>query len=376
MDPAEILPTHIFENILSYFNTKEIKNMVSVNKLWYQVITSSCIWDKNIVFAVRNDWICDEEDVNYLIQCGKKRNFHSILLSDCTDMYDLVLDVITTKKRCYITNVSIFDMKFESIEKFEIFMKSFETTIKKLVFHRVEIKNVNDSKIIEFNMENLQNLKISHCSPKIYLSFLQKAPKLTSLTCDFGIEFNNELRKILKNASNLKKLSINTQLLCALVDETFTETKFQLKELNVNFSEFKISSEILQYIENFLESQLDLEKIYLSDWLSFSILNFVLSMKKLKELSLSSLPLFTWEFVNFTCNNSIEIFDIKTFQYDDFCDDVRKLLAAVPNVKHLKLRSLNNEIADFIAQNLKEIKSISLIHPTCKRENLSHVIFD
>lgn len=370
MDPAELLPYQVFEEILSLIGNVEVKKLIFVNKLWYKRITSSCNLVKNDVLAIRNDWINDDKDLESIIECGKRRNFHSILLSDCSEMYEEIYEIISTPK-CSITMVTIFDMKFQ-LQTFIKFIKSFESTVRYLKLHRVEIENDEDCE--EFHLKNLKDFNVAYCSKKNYLSLLQNTPKLASLELGNGIEFDEKLISIIKNLKLLKKLTILNELLHSiLANDDLADVKFCLTDLKVFYT--SNTSPNATSIEKFLQTQASsLEKIDLDDWLNADILKSVLTMKNLKELSLLNFPFSLWS-VELPQSSSIEILDIRTWVFDVNCEEVKKILAAVPNARELKMRSLNEEVSQFVEENLKNVTTISLVHPSLKYP-LPRVSFD
>lgn len=372
MEPA-FLPQHIFENILQFFNDRELRNLMCTSKTWYKSITTSSVLMKNSTLAIRNDWMNDEGDMETIIECSYKRNFQKLLISDGSELYKEIFEVLLSPQ-CYFKSIEINDMKFDSYEKFEELVKTFASSVQTLRLDRISVQDekMSATKQLCFSVKNLKELKVSHCDSQILTAMLRSASKLTSLEIGFGMSKLN-VAETLNKCANLKTLKMNGECMNVCFSNANTNCdNFQLEELTISYIEKAIPHEVIENFLKFLNAQNNLKDIDLGGWFGIYVLESIFKMCKLKKLTLFNIP--HYEMLHkLTSNKSIKILDVRTLDTGDNIENIESLLLAAPELKNLKMRQINENIAKFIAENLKKLSTITLVHP-CDIEKFNELL--
>jgi hypothetical protein len=375
MDPSMILNQYIFEEILDYVPAKELKELTTINKSWYEAITSSSVLMKKYFFGIRGDWI-DDGDFKDVIR-SSKRNFQKIIISDVTEIYsDVYEDILQCSSNNWKT-VEIYGLKLKTCDELRNLFDCFETTVKNLVLSCVSV--AEHSEPLEFEMKNLKNLRISHCDAEIASSVLKAAPNLVSLELQHTPEYDIEIIEYLKNMKTLKTLEMRGEWFNKFFTSlNVSEIQFQLEEFTITCIDYVMPQNILTNFLQFIDNQHSLKNIHLSEWFGLKVLFSIYQMTSIKELSIFISPFFRWNIAKLPVNNSIEILDVRTLDVTDELFNLLILLTASPSLKTLRLRSINELLAEFIMLNLKKVTEISLVHSNnCEKVKsmLPHVEF-
>jgi hypothetical protein len=375
MDPVMILNQYIFEEILDYVPAKELKELITVNKSWYEAITSSSILMKKYFFGIRGDWI-DDGDFQHVVSCSK-RNFQKVIISDVTEIYS---DVYENILQCSSNNwktVEIYGLKLKTCDELRNLVECFESSVKILGLSNVAVAEYSET--LQFEMKSLRNLRIFHCDAQITSSVLKAAQNLTSLELAHTPEYEVELITYLKNMKTLKKLEMRGEWFNKFfTDLNVSEIQFQLEEFTVTCIDYVMPPNIITNLLQFFENQHSLKNIHLSEWFGLKVLFSIYKISSIKEVSMFISPFFRWNVATLPVNNSIEILDVRTLDVTDELYNLLILLTASPNLTTIRLRSINELLAEFIMINLKKVTKICLVHSsTCDKVKsiLPHVEF-
>jgi len=354
-----ILNQYIFEEILDYVPAKELKELTTVNKSWYEAVTTSSVLMKKYFYGIRGDWI-DDGEFQHVVNCSK-RNLQKIIISDVTEIFTDVYENILQCSNNNWKTVEMYGLKLKTSDELRNLVKCFESSVKNLVLSNVAVTEY--SKPLKFEMNSLKNLRISHCNAKITFSVLKAAQNLVSLELAHTPEYDVEIISYLKNMKTLKKLELRGEWF----NKFFTalnssEIQFQLEEFTVTCIDYIMPQAILTNLLQFLENQHRLKSIQLSEWFGLKVLFCIFKMTSIKEVSMFISPFFRWNVAKLPVNNSIEILDVRTLDVTDELFNLLILLTATPNLTTLRLRSISVPLAEFIMINLKKVTKISLVH--------------
>lgn len=370
MNVTKILPREIFEKIIDQFSGGEIKNFMLVDKSWYETIASSTyLMKEKFRLCIQGDWM-DNDDLEEIV--ASKRSYHNILISNGNEIHNPICKILSNPRHHW-KQVEIYD---QSIDELVESIGAFESSVKKLTLNKIHVTKME---LLELNFKNLEELKISYCDTK----FLKCSPKLKSLELgDMNMkrEDDEDVLETLRKIKTLKVLKINKAwLLKIFMRNDLTDVNFQLEEFTVSSLDFVSPIILMDNILEFFKSQ-NFKKVNLTEWFSFDVHACLFRMSNLKEFSISNLITSYSEHKFPVTSQSIEVLDIKMLTILDDFKNIEAMLATTPNVRHLKLREIDENLAIVIKDKLKKIKIISLVHlhgvDEILRKILPHVEFN
>lgn len=297
---------------------------------------------------------------------SRDRNFLSSVCFDGTEILPFFENVIESKanwKFVYISNTN-----FATTSDMVKFVKTFESTAEHLEVHQVTILNMDESEV-DFNMKKLKSLSISGCDTDTCLGILRNASSLESLTLG-ELDFTADLYVIaesLNRCKKLKKLNASPSWFNVFFDNNASELTFQLEDLMVatdmtyDAESIEVFFSAQQKFFKYIQTQKHtLKKLKLSGMFIIGVIKLAFRMTRLEELSLPYLSVFAWPILDFNVNSTIEILNITSV---DIRDEyfIKVLLKTVPNVKKLKMQTINRQLAKFMAKKLQRLERVSVI---------------
>lgn len=165
---------------------------------------------------------------------------------------------------------------------------------------------------------------------------------------------SNAIRTILKSNKGLKFLKFDDPY---LFNQDFsTEIDFKLAELQIDYiGEEQIFSHNLNL---FLKTQRDtLETVEtLADWTDVDVMKTILSMPRLKNLTLGDFEFDALEIAEaLPPNNSVKSLHLLDWDNYSECDFFFKVC---PKVEFLEMNEITDEIADLISETCKSLKRL------------------
>ena len=359
MDPITSFLIEVIEMIFDFLAPAEILNCTLVSHGWNDTIRSSTKCMGNFVLGLRGDWIDDEQDNTFQTSGGKYSN---VIISEGTEIFDFIYEVMSTNNNW--KSVKIVGMKFKSMSDCLKLFKTFESSVETLTICSLTIQTFDeDSK--DIFMKNLKNLEISYCSTEISVSVI-KNPQLTSLTLGNTDEGRwTEVARYLTSFRNLKVFNISSEWFDFLFGYELQNLNFELEVLSViNCSEGKneVSKKIEQNFVKFLEKQVKtLQKLSLLGIFSFEVIAKAFQLEKLQILTASSLGNQNWSTLEYPKSLSIQKLDIAS-DYISSTVVFLSIIKSIPNIKILRMRSIDVEIATVLSENLKYLEKVILVH--------------
>lgn len=381
MDPAIILNPYILEEILKHVSKKDLNNFVTVSKAWYSAITSSSVLMKRFFLSVRGDWM-NKEEFEDVVSCSKNRKFQNIIFSDGDEFFHDVYERILFQSENNWQKVEIYGLTLQTSDEFIKLIKTFESNVKTLVLSNIKITQPAEETLV-FDFKNLKDLKLSFCSIEVTRGILKSthsAKKLISLELEHAPEYCDNVIDYLKNMPSLKKLQMRGEWFTKFLRNCQSnEMPFQLEEFTIACIDYAMPKEVIDNFLKFLENQHRLKKINLSEWFGVQVLFCLYKMPTLRHLSIFISPFFRWNIEHLNKKNEIETLDVRTLDVTDELFNLLMLLSSAPNLKTLRIRSINEPLAYFIKQCLTKLESISLVHTEVKqtvKEILPHIEFN
>lgn len=355
MDPS-FLPALCFEHIMSFLTGKEMLNIMTVSQNWYHAISSSSRLMSKVQIEIRGDWLicCELKQLTEMANTSD-RAYSNALVSCSESLMPTIIDIFDHPMRNW-KSVEFFDVHFESSDELKELFSCFESTVKNLKLFQVTVKgNVT----LEFkNFKKLEKLKICYSDSIIYKRVLQSASNLKFLELGAVDCITETAIDAVKNLEHLKVLHMSREWTSKFMANEVTDIKFKLKEFSIQRGDEEINKE--NFIK-FLKTQTDMKKLSLIEWFDFKILDTIFQMK-LKELLMWDVPEDGWKLNFVSKSESIEILNITMVYVEPYENNVQEFLSRVPNVKYLKLRSINEELATFISSSMPKLQKIALIH--------------
>lgn len=365
MDIIKSFPTEICEMIFGHLNFSDLLNATAVCKGWNSFIGSSTVW-ANVVLGLRADWNDYNDENRKVLSSG--RIYQNVLISDGSQGLDFVIDIMSRGKRW--KSVKICDVIFEKSEDFVKLFQTFEKTVE-----RVEMLWVRTSghRIIntDFHFEQLKSLKISNCNEYIWLDVFRHCCPIESLRfeADFPLFLAEiDVKKKFKQMTKLKSLHIYPEIFQNATAADISELTFKLEKLHIsnyvmgpNYPFFRRSlmPEFIRMHTNTLKT------LYIADCYGTEMMQLPFELKILKKLTFMQLSSsYEWNTPPFETSTSIESLDLTTFVCNGYEPMILKFLKAVPNLKKLRIVEINSNIASFIAEHMKLLRTIKVISVT------------
>lgn len=368
MDITSKFPAEIVDMIFHQLDGNDLKRAMLVSSKWNEHIIAStrCMNKLMLVIEGLNTL---QGDFKHLLE--SKWKCPHIAIHDGDFIGELIYEIVEEKHlMSHLKTVHVFNAKFETTLDFFNFVKVFESTVEQLLLSGVALNETDDlSPNLKF--PKLRKLSIKFCEQNTLLDTFLQSTSLEVLNLGKSkVKATKpaELVEMLTRCKSLKKLSLNGETFSSIFSSDISSVEFKLTDFLIsNLGTRADISETSGNLKIFLQSQSQtIKKLYLGNFFGSEILRFVFEMKSLKELKMDHLPFLNWESQNLISSTTIEIFDIMTTDIRNK-ERMKILLRSVPNVKRLRLRSIDPEILAFIQENSSEARRIQVL---CRQHKL------
>lgn len=351
MDPIKKFPVEVAEMIFGHLSGSELKTCTLVATGWNELIGSSARTMRKL--KLMTDRMEFTEDPKEFL--GTTRNYRSIHISDCTE----VIDYMSTQKRW--SSVEIHNTVFDSTSDLFAFLEIIASTVEYLVMTSITIAAVHDKRKMNLQFKKLKSLKISYNDKRVGLELFDASPLLKSLTIiECNSEWSLDVVGFLKQHEMLKSLKLSPEWFNRIFNTKVVDFPFNLEEIvicNSRSATRKRSAEM--NFASFLQMQAkSIKQLDFDGWFGFCFMTLPYRLT-LKEIRLSQFP--GCNLLALPKNESIESMDIAMIDGKD-TTRIKILLAAVPNLKHIRMRQVDDEVAEFIAANMKHLLKINVVH--------------
>lgn len=353
-----------------------------VTPVWNEIIGDSVKCMSNLKLVITEDEKTFENVSEILLK--SERKYSKIEINYGKKEIETIQTIVEMRNDyACLKVVELYNAEFKNSSQLVSFISIFESSVENLIFQGVtvgETENVS----LNFNFGNLKTLKINYCHQEIFIDMFLNSSNLESITVG-----NSKVKtakpfkliQMLRNSQNLKQLNLNAELFSTIFANDISDLPNCLQDFSI--TNFGIRIDINKTGKNFkkfLQAQSkSLKKLYLGDFFGVEILKYVFTMKSLKELKMIHLPVLIFETMQLRTNTTLETLDVYTTDIKNKIR-IKCLLRAVPKVKRLRLRSIDTELAQFIKQNLKQLRVIQMLNPLEEnlgksKKILSHVKF-
>lgn len=364
MDPIKILPLEIVEQIFANLRGYELKRCFYVSTEWSNYIASSLACMKKFEFKVVSAWVGMSEGERQTI--ANNRKYQNIRVHGISEISDSLVNLMNP--RPLWKSVTIGGMKFSSASSFMKLVETFEETVTVLELYGV---NFVDSDVVttNFQFKRLKSLTVSDCGDEILTEMLTRCSSLKSfklLHPKANFKSSECVVRLLKQNKNLKKFHCDKKWINYIFSNASAfKFPFQLEKFCVT----NFMPDFTKYDERFNEflrsQRTSIKKFQLGDLLGCDeeALRITFQMTSLKEITIFHLPLDqSFLEIELPASQSIEKLDLMSIDIENKTKMVIKFLKSMPNLKFIILRTLNMEVTKFMAENLKSLVKLIVIH--------------
>lgn len=350
MDPIEKFPVEVAEMIFGHLSGNELKKCTLVATGWNELIGSSTRTMRKL--KLMTDRMEFTEDPNEF--SGTTRNYRNIYISDCTE----VVDYMSAQQRW--SSVEIYNVIFATTSELFALLEIIASTVEYLVMTSITIA-AHDEREMNLQFKKLKSLKISYNDKSVGLELFEASPLLESLTIiECNSEWDSDVIGFLKQHKMLKSLKLSPEWFNRIFSAKIIDFPFNLEEIVICNSRSATRNRSAEMnFASFLQMQAkSIKKLDFDGWFGFCFMLLPYRLT-LKEIRLSQFPSFN--LLALPKNKSIESMDIAMIDGKD-TTRIKILLAAVPNLTQIRMREVDDEIAEFIAANMKHLQKINVVH--------------
>lgn len=350
MDPTEIFPAEIVDQILCNLAGSELLACCLVSKNWNNHFGSSIRCMNKILLVISGARRRCVKDIVSI----PSRKYQHIKVHKPDNLTEWLMSCGHLWK-----SVAISSATYSKTSALIELLKTFETSVRDLLLYNVKVLNEDTKEISDLSFGQLRSLSMRNCEGLLKaVNLFQNCfslRKATFVTQEKNIECH--LNEILKNQRDLKMLELVT---AEAEVSLITGWPFRLEEMNLGRLFIKAEDRNEFIYASLLESQMGLKKLVLpfvqsgSDYIK--LIQIALEMKQLKDLEFFWMPWIKDE--DLTQNTSIERLKVKTSGYHRI-EHVATLFKAMPNIRELTL-GITKELMRCIAENLQHIQIIRL----------------
>lgn len=349
-DPTEFFASEIVEKIFSYLEAFDLKMSMLVSQNWNRHISSSARCMDRFVVMLQ----CIGDEVKPI---PSNRNYQKISFGGgriSEKRFNSIYAVMNSKRWKY---VNLSSLTFESTSSLMKLIETFESTVETLKISSVTVAD-EDVEATRFEFKQLKRLIYSMDNrEKKFATPLDMFENCSSLRLFYFespiVEYVEMLVRILQKQKNLKILSVNFRSNIQSFSG-FYAFPFQLEDLVMIFHSEKSTQLALSLMQN----QAKLKHLALDPIIrtNYNVLNAVLGLKSLEELSFQRNYFLDFESPPLTLSKSVHTFRING---DIDNERAKKILNAMPNVKRIKLFNVDEELAHFFAKSMRNLEILT-----------------
>lgn len=362
-------PLDINDLIFQHMTSTEILMFSEVSTDFYEFIADSSTCMKRIKLKLVKNEFSDDEKA-FL----SRRRYQNLEVAKFSQSMKVAEELI----KCSISSFKTIRIKYFDFETFLDALKFFEVIEKSIVelcMDQVYIKSIirqYNCKPQTLQFSRLKVLETRCCQGLLFDEVFANCTSLETFIVKSGSTISTSafeaLKKILKSNKGLKILGIHFNVFNSLFSENVSEfSLFKLSEFHAN-DLYRVSrsfSEVRKNLRRFIWSQISTLKVLsIGDWMGFEAFELFFNIPNLKKLTMKgfhhSERFIDW--MNVEINQQPKIENLEFHDMSNNFNILKLVIKAVPNLKHLKLHSLDQNSLEFISQNAKALKSLHVEH--------------
>lgn len=254
--------------------------------------------------------------------------------------------------------MKICDLRVQKAGNVLRLFRTFEATVEhlELQFLKVGLTASFSQKLGNFYFKRLKSLVLFHCEPKICEGIINQCTLLEFLNCRTFITRNVE---VFRQLAPLKSLHVEPNFFTMIKSNDITEFMFKLEQLSISyFTSYPTFTDNNVMIEFLKAQSKSLITLNLGDWFGMKVLNLAFKMRALKNLKIENTWEITWVDLIECANPSIEFLDIAPLNSKNITE---RILRNVPNLKKLRILSVDMKLANLMAVHLKKLQKVQSV---------------
>lgn len=358
----EVLPAEIKQIIFNYLSLTDLLNLCAVCKPFNDFIGQSPefmkkIWIKFYTFKMK-----DVESLSLSSRSYEKLKVNRV---QNTDHFRFLTDLGQSWKKTLIYNC-----EFKRIEIFCDFVESFSESIEEFEISDIEILN-NEHRICALKFPCLKRVMFRNVPSSAIEVFLGHNKNMEHAAFDIAQVMEGKMpldqltHNFLKYNDRLKHLQLGPHYIKSFFDRENVEMKFgfKLEKLMLKFPIISdespdIESNVCEFLKNqpkidwILFLELQNEEILCTAW------NQVESLNHLTLVGLEGLFDFEGNMV-LGMEPNFNLLHLELLSRKILLSQLRKLLAAAPNLQTLHVHTLTRYLLEFTAKNHQNIRNLT-----------------
>lgn len=364
-DIIEAFPHEICRNIFQNLSSKDLLSASLVSSEWYNFIarTAACMQKIKLSFSHRTAPALTPEVKQILMNSIRK--YESIEFMYHSDVFRDVKDILEVPGRNW-KSLSICRINFPTTSDCITLLAAVEATVEELRMDKVYVDSVcNDFEQTKMTFPKLKVLEAKYIQTLIYCQAFASCSSLQEFHITSGDQSVTSIAAIhnmFQCNKGLKKLSIVTNVFTQYFSEDISKKiGFQLTEFEAR-DIYNLGDDHKSHFKQFLRTQImSLETLQIGDWMGIEIVQMIFHMPKLKKFVFKGLhsveETLDWKEVKFHRNTTIT--DLYLSEVKSRQDILEAFVSATPNVKQLKLYSMNDENLAYISKALPDLESLT-----------------
>lgn len=367
MDPIQVFPIEIIELILQHLTVNNLLTASELSPLWNKTICGYSNFIEKATIQILDHNISPHKDtldwnnLKYLSvpSLRKYQNIHFTAKPEIIDDIKTILAVPGSEwKKVYIDgkllngNINSFRGKWLN-DYYDIFL---------IIEKDVEVLHLDTSSFkiwssVRPSFANLKVLRLTFfCMSENTFKHCRQLEELSVMIVPSNLV--GSVKHIIEH-NNLSVMEISENVFMSLFEHSCDISHLKLKTFYVDSVwDNSVYEQVHVNFSNFLKSQeQSLEQLSVKIWMGQDVFMQMFDLPNLKTLSVTVISS-RWFEPNIRVNPSIKslCFLGKHINFDI----MKALVDATPNLTHLKMHSMHQNMMEYLSANLKHLKSLEL----------------
>lgn len=372
MDPVAFFPEEVADDIFHHLEGKDIKESTLVNSDWngYVGSSSKCMQKLRIDTKTRS-----QAELQNILEVIKNRHHQNVIIHDMYWVDELIITKFHSWKAIQINSCEF------TLPAFQQLLKAMSPAVEELVLDSVKIVSIEtedkpkafykpETVCDRVTFKNLKTLKIYGDGHNFSLDFFD-APALANLHLQGNLIHKdyttNAVNEYLLRLRKLKKLFMDSQWFNLIYEFNYDgrEYPFELEVFSVTRGPVVVR--FLYYESNFekfmVKQSKTIRKFSLCDFVGLDAMKIIYEMPFLKAFTVCDCPWFIFANIRAYKHfvHSVEFLDIALLDTSSE-KKMEHILLIFPNLEYLRIREVNEQIANLILENLHHVKTIRVVH--------------
>lgn len=369
LNPLCIFPEEINDLFVQHVTGAELLKLSEVSTEFYDIIADSARCMKKIKIHLKKKEFSEDEKMLMAKSC---RKYQTLEIAQFNGLLKATKEIIEGRN---LKVVVIKCIDFETIVDAAEFFNILEPSIEELRMDQVYIKSVvrrHEIKQKSLEFPKLKVLETKCCQALLYYEVFVSCKTLKTFVIKSGSHISTLAREAIKTIlrvnTGIEVLGIHFNVFNLIFSENIGESvQFKLREFHANdlYRVPQFYNQVKVNLQKFLMKQMKtLEAISMSDWMGVDVTKMIFHIPKMKQLSLKGFHHteldVEWEKMELHRNLVVE-----SLEFSDMSNNfliLEEIIKTLPNLKVLKLYSMDQKSMEFLSLNCKLLVSLFVEH--------------